>query len=312
MLRQLPRRLNHQLRGYATATPANGLTVDSAREYCLNLLRKSDHPSHLLTPFIPPAARDAHLALRALNLELAQIDTATSNPILGRMRIQHWRTTLSSLYTSQPSLTDPISVLFHHHLQTGPSLSKGFLLRLLSAREQYLGGVPFDTLDALESYAENTYGSLQYLSLESVGVSRGELDHIGSHVGKLVGIVTILRGVPYVADTGAVTLPTRVLADHGVRGEDVIREKGEAKGIKDAVFEVATRANDHLITARKMVEETQGCKGLPWATFLTAVPARDYLERLEKADFDAFDKSLGKKPWLMPWVMYKAHSGKSF
>jgi NADH dehydrogenase [ubiquinone] 1 alpha subcomplex assembly factor 6 len=228
------------------------------------------------------------------------------------MRIQHWRTTLGSLYTAQPALNDPISLLLHHHLQTGPSLSKSFLLRLLSAREQYLGGVPFDTLDALESYAENTYGSLQYLALESVGVARGELDHIGSHVGKMVGIVTILRGVPYVADKGVVTLPTRILADHGVRGEDVIRERGSAKGLKDAVFEVATRANDHLITARKMVEETPSCKGLPWATFLTAVPARDYLEKLEKKDFDPFEKSLGKKGWLMPWMLYKAYSGKSF
>lgn len=56
---------------------------------------------------------------------------------------------------------------------------------------------------------------------------------------------------------GAVTLPLDVMAECGVREEDVLRQGGEAKGLRDAVFKVATRASDHLITARQMLRNVQ-------------------------------------------------------
>lgn len=43
------------------------------------------------------------------------------------------------------------------------------------------------------------------------------------------------------------------MAEAGVREEDVLRLGPEAPGLKDAVFAVATRASDHLITARQML-----------------------------------------------------------
>ena len=44
------------------------------------------------------------------------------------------------------------------------------------------------------------------------------------------------------------------MADAGVRQEDVLRHGAEAPGLRDAVFTVATRASDHLITAREMLK----------------------------------------------------------
>ena len=43
------------------------------------------------------------------------------------------------------------------------------------------------------------------------------------------------------------------MAQAGVREEDVLRLGSEAPGLQDAVFAVATRASDHLITARQML-----------------------------------------------------------
>lgn len=45
------------------------------------------------------------------------------------------------------------------------------------------------------------------------------------------------------------------MAEAGVREEDVLRLGPEAHGLKDAVFAVATRASDHLITARQMLRK---------------------------------------------------------
>ena len=47
-------------------------------------------------------------------------------------------------------------------------------------------------------------------------------------------------------------IPAEITAKHGVNQEEVFRRGPNAPGIDDAVFEFATVANDHLITAREM------------------------------------------------------------
>lgn len=49
-------------------------------------------------------------------------------------------------------------------------------------------------------------------------------------------------------------IPAEVTAKHGVSQEEVFRYGGEAKGVDEAVFEFATVANDHLMTAREMLK----------------------------------------------------------
>ena len=48
-------------------------------------------------------------------------------------------------------------------------LNKIWLTRLLDAREKDLGSSVFYTTNEIESYAENTYSSLLYLTLQSLG-----------------------------------------------------------------------------------------------------------------------------------------------
>jgi NADH dehydrogenase [ubiquinone] 1 alpha subcomplex assembly factor 6 len=44
------------------------------------------------------------------------------------------------------------------------------------------------------------------------------------------------------------------MLEANLRDEDVFRRGAEAPGLKDAVFKVATRASDHIITARTMLQ----------------------------------------------------------
>ncbi|KAH0602734.1 uncharacterized protein H6S33_008384 [Morchella sextelata] len=302
-----------------TAAARSPPSVDSARAYCATLLQKHDYASHLTTALIHPLARDAHLAVRAFNIDTALIDDAVTSVTVGRMRMQYWRDAIDSTFSGRAP-AEPVAVLLASVLQGGAPLGKGWFKKVIGCREQYLGAVPFATLDDLEAYAEGTYGSLNYLSLESFGVHSVTLDHVASHIGKAVGIAAILRGMPLLAfpaggsaGAGAVVFPLDVCAQHGLRQEDVLRKGSGAEGLKDAVFAVATRANDHLITARKMLGDAgaEG-KGAPFGAFLSAVPTALYLERLEGVDFDPFDPSLQKRPWKLPWRAYRAYSTKKF
>lgn len=236
-------------------------------------------------------------------------------------------------------------------------------MRIIDAREKYLDNRPFVSLADLESYAENTYSTLLYLTLQSLPLNSVSMDHLASHIGKANGIGAVLRGLPLIAfpppakshsnsaglspsvqqtregsRQGSVVLPLDVMAECGVREEDVLRKGAEASGLKDAVFKAATRGSDHLITARSMLRsikggeevdhafEHQGEEGHEYSdrtdltseldkgfgVLMPAVATDLWLKRLEKVDFDIFHDSLRRREWTLPWKAWLAYRRRSF
>ena len=204
--------------------------------------------------------------------------------------MQFWRDAVSHALERRPP-KEPVAVLLAHAAASTdpsgsrrPNLSKGFLTRIIDERDKRLHNPPYPDLAALETYAENTYSALLYLTLQGLGIRTSTAaDHVASHIGKAQGIAAVLRGLPLLAfpappnkhanqsafggvgdggPRGAVMLPLDVMAGCGVREEDVLRRGAGAAGLRDAVFEVATRASDHLITARGMVGNLRGGEGV--------------------------------------------------
>lgn len=266
--------------------------VDKARAYCQSQLRAGDYEAYLIRRFVPRPAQDAYDALRALNLELARLPETVSTPLLGRMRTQFWRDSINDTFAGKPP-REPICILLHRALsdlsrRTGgggaaPSSSSSirfWVQRLVGTRELHMDNRPFASLAVLEEYGENTYATLTYAVLAAAPLRSLHLDHLASHIGKACGIVAVLRGIPVLAaprspiqtplgggggggggQQQALLLPLDVMARAGVREEDVFRKGPQAPGLQDAVFEVATRANDHLITAREMLKNLRAGKG---------------------------------------------------
>lgn len=245
-------------------------------------------------------------------------------------------------------------------------MSKSWFLRVIDAREKYLNNAPYPDLGALEAYAENTYSTLLYLTLQALPLHSLVLDHLASHIGKASGIIAVLRGLPLLAfppppnhhsnsaglspgvemqrngsRQGAVTLPLDVMAEVGLREEDVFRKGAEAEGLRDAVFKVATRASDHLIAARSMLRQLQKGEDVDHAfegevgeerrdygeegdgkgksevekgfgVLMPAVSADLWLKKLEKLDFDIFREELRRREWKLPWKAYWAYTKQQF
>jgi NADH dehydrogenase [ubiquinone] 1 alpha subcomplex assembly factor 6 len=286
--------------------------------------------------------------------------------------MQFWRDTVTSSLAGKPR-KEPAAILLAHaaetlnHISDGTAkLSKNWLFRVISTREQQLGNSPYPTLAALESYAENTYSTILYLTLQALPMNSLTADHLASHIGKATGIATILRGLPLIAfpppppthhtsnaigrpltagPQGAVLLPLDIMADAGVQEERVLREGSAAPGLRDAVFTVATRANDHLITAREMLKNLRGgqdvghefehlsdeehsytAQGLASGTdkqlqevnrafgvlMGPAVATSLWLDQLEKVDFDVFNHTLRRTDWKLPWKAYWAFTRRKF
>lgn len=282
--------------------------------------------------------------------------------------MQFWRDNINRTFANTPP-KEPVAILLHNaivslqdqHPAFSNGVMRGWFLKLINAREQYIDNRPYTSLEALETYAENTYSTLIYLTLAALPLHSLSVDHLASHIGKATGIAAVLRGLPLIAFPqppnhhsnsslsgnitgnsggrhGAVLLPLDVMAETGVIEEDVVRQGAEAPGLKDAVFKVATRANDHLITAREMLKnlrqgqpaghnfEHEGEEGHQYAeaisprhtqveelergfgALMPAVATALWLERLEKADFDVFKPELRARDWRLPWRAYWAYS----
>lgn len=297
-----------------------------------------------------------YAALRALNIELVRLPELVSNPTIGIMRMRFWQESIDKTFSQQPP-REPICILLHHALSTmearaGPSTKssiKFWVSRLIRTREKHMDNRPFTSLASLEDYAEHTYSSLIYATLASMPIRSMDLDHLASHIGKACGIVAVLRGIPFLAAPAAqsqsssgmdvapprepaILLPLDVMAEEGVKEEEVFRQGPNAPGLQDAIFKVATRANDHIITVREMMKRLKAGQdaghefehagegehvyttesdrtrdlrhGFPM--LLEAAPAAQYLQNLEKANFDPF--SVKSSGWKLPWRIWQALS----
>jgi len=126
------------------------------------------------------------------------------------------------------------------------------------------------TMSSLTSHAESTSSTLLYSLLSLLSLSHSsQYSHAASHIGIASSFTILLRALPYHASKRQLYLPAEVTAKHGLSQENVFRHGGEAKGIEDAVFDLASMANEHVGTARGMFEGKIPDEAMP--VFLSAV-----------------------------------------
>ncbi|KAG6830976.1 hypothetical protein H0H87_006627 [Tephrocybe sp. NHM501043] len=190
-----------------------------------------------------------------------------SNQTIGKMRMQFWRDAVQGIRDGKP-LHHPV-VLALHQASQNANLPAYHLKRIIDARDAELSTPTHMTTESLTAHAESTSSSLLYLLLSLLSLPSSALSHAASHLGTAQTFTTLLRALPFHAKQGHVIIPAEITAKHGVKQEDVVRYGPDAEGISDAVFEFATVANDHLITAREMLKE-EGMAGKVPAQALTS------------------------------------------
>ncbi|XP_061676045.1 NADH dehydrogenase (ubiquinone) complex I, assembly factor 6 isoform X2 [Syngnathoides biaculeatus] len=222
--------------------------VQHNERFCLELVRSRDYEGFVCSLLLPEAARRSALALRAFNVELAQVKDSVSQKSLGLMRMQFWKTAVEDIYRDKPP-NQPVSTELWRAVKKH-NLTKRWLTRIIAEREKDLEDRGYRNLQELESYAENTQSPLLYLLLESLGVKDVHADHAASHVGKAHGIVTCLRATPHHSRRRRVYLPMDICMLHGASQEDFIRRSQE-QNVRDVVYDIASQAHVHLQHGRR-------------------------------------------------------------
>lgn len=263
-------------------------------EYCLQLVRKSDYENFLCTLLLSHNIKSVAFAVRAFNVEVAQVEDQVSDSRIGAMRFQFWTDALNKIYNNNPP-RNPVALELHRILQRH-KLSKHYFKRLIDARLSKLNGSIFVNLESLERYCDYTTSSIYYLLLEAHGTANVNADHAASHFGKAHGLVTLIRSVPYNARKRIMVLPQDVLLKNSVSSESIFQGQSSA-GFKDSVLEVASCAKQHLKVAMSL-KKTVG-KDLN-VIFLPTVCIENYLEELRKVDFDVFHPTLQRRNGILP------------
>ncbi|KAI9345644.1 isoprenoid synthase domain-containing protein [Obelidium mucronatum] len=273
-------------------------------------VRAADFEGYLATLFAPSHARDAIFAVRAFNVEVAHVRDAVrkgdmQNVIAGQ-RYKFWRDLVDGVYGGRP-INHPVATALSAAILDAP-LSKQFLHRIISARESdFHAGSSYPSVEALEKYAEQSQSSLLYLQLEACGVQDFKVDHISSHIGKAIGLTTVIRSTPILVPERQLFLPSDLMAKHNLSSEDVFRT-GPSNQLSDVVFELATLANNHIVTARAEIEEMKDkFPKVAIPALLSSVPADLYLKRLEQANFDVFNPRLRNRDWRLLYNLWNHH-----
>ncbi|XP_040901331.1 NADH dehydrogenase (ubiquinone) complex I, assembly factor 6 isoform X1 [Toxotes jaculatrix] len=286
--------------GIQSVRAATSATLDSQHneKYCLELVRSRDYDGFVCSLLLPEEARRSSLALRAFNVELAQVKDSVSQKTIGLMRMQFWKTAIEEIYRdeppNQPVTTELWRAVRKHYL------TKRWLLKIITEREKDMDDRAYRNLQELETYSENTQSSLIYLLLECLGLKNVHADHAASHIGKAHGIVTCLRATPYHSSRRKVYLPMDICMLHGASQEDFIRRSRE-QNIRDVVYDIASQAHVHLQHARSFSHSVPAAAA---PAFLHTVVLEDYLQRVRRADFDVFHPSLQNRNPLLPIQLY--------
>lgn len=263
-------------------------------EYCSNLLRTHDYNLYLTSLFIPQEFRFAVWALGSFNVELNKIrDSRDLN--IAKLKYQFWIDALDGIVACNP-IKHPVAQSLSR-IYKDTKLPKSFLKRLITARSS----TSFASLDELEAYSEAIHSTLFYLMLNSQGIQDLRIDHGVSHLGKSLGIIESLKSTPFMLRENRCNLPLDLWSKYKLSTQELYRNYGQSNSkLQDLVFELGTRANDHLITSLKFQKEWPRSS---FPVMLNYIPAKEYLEKLEKYEFNIFHPKLFQKSWNLPFKL---------
>lgn len=269
----------------------------AAFSHCVQQVRNYDYHHYLCLLELPPSMRKASFALRAFNVETSKAMDVASDPKIGLMRLLWWQEAIEKIYANK-RIEHPIAQALAS-VVSEYKINKVWLKRSVQARindaNREITDIPND-IEELEKYAEDTVSTLLYMTLQAGGIMSTTADHAASHVGKASGVLLLLKSLPYHATRNRhfSYIPAKVAAKHGL----LVKEGGRSEirldsreGLCEAVFEMASVANVHLLKARELAGKVPD---EAHKVLLEAVPAQVLLDSLRRVHFDVFDPRLAQ------------------
>ncbi|MFV1852468.1 MAG: phytoene/squalene synthase family protein [Thalassospira sp.] len=255
--------------------------------HCADYVRRHDRDRFLCALFASPEQREDLFTLYAFNQEVSKTREMVTEIMLGHIRLQWWRDTLTEIAEGKVrkhEVVEPLAELVEKGLLTTFDLEQ-----VVAAREFDLEDRQPADMNELDRYVDQTSGKISVLAARLLGAEGEDADHAARLAGNAYGLVGILRAMVFHGRAKRLYLPKDRMEHHEVAQGDLFefRKKEQVRNFTREIAEVArTRIKD----ARKVR------KALPKKAHAAALPvvlADGYLKKLEKAEFDPFSADFG-------------------
>lgn len=255
--------------------------------HCADYVRRHDRDRFLCALFASPEKREDLFTLYAFNQEVSKTREMVTEIMLGHIRLQWWRDTLTEIAEGKVrkhEVVEPLAELVEKGLLTTFDLEQ-----VVAAREFDLEDRQPADQDELDRYIDQTSGKISVLAARLLGAEGEDADHAARLAGNAYGLVGILRAMVFHGRAKRLYLPKDRMEHHEVAQGDLF-EFRKKEQVRNFTREIAELARTRIKDARKVR------KALPKKAHAAALPlvlADGYLKKLEKAEFDPFSADFG-------------------
>lgn len=240
------------------------------------MLQSADPDRRLAALFAPAELRQRLYTLYAFNQEIGRVAEATSEGMIGQMKLTWWRDAVADLYADPP-------VVRRHDVAEGLAKLTGLvahadLERLIAARFDDVAARPFASLRDLVSYVDDTAVLLMRLALALCDTEMDE-DRLRA-AGRAWGLTGLLRAFPVRAKIGRAPVGGDDLQAAGGTPAMLAQGLGEEKVVEAVrpVREAAETALAEFRAAGPLPPEAVPAMGYAVLArgYLDSLPARPY------------------------------------
>lgn len=264
------------------------MPIDKTLSYGADLVKRYDRDRFLTALFAPNGMREPLMVLYAFNVEIARIRETVTEPMIGQMRLQWWRDTLTDISQGKGAPKGHPVAENLAALMDSRSLNLEHFLSLLDARELDMMDEPPNSMKDLIAYCRGSSVGLALLALDVLGVNDEDSRRAAESVATAWALTGIARAVRHYALAGRVMLPGDGLERQGLAVQSL--QNPDTAGPATALIkDVCDQAQVFLEEARS-VQRRINFKALP--VLLLATLADCYLIEMKTAEYQIYDPRL--------------------
>jgi phytoene synthase len=263
--------------------------------YCADRLREADRDRYLATLFAPAEKREALFALYAFDAEISRVRDLARELMPGEIRLQWWREVILGERAGEAA-ANPIAAAMTEILNQFDFVREP-LVDLIEAHHFDVHNEPMESLEAFESYAARTAGTIFELAVRLLGGKTESM--VANESGSALTIANLLSQFPRHAARRQLYVPLDVLKHYGASPENIFAMRATAE-LRAALAEFRLRARRNLahVVAAKIPEVAN-------PAFLPLAPLRRWLIDMEKHSYDPFRPPV-ISPWRGQWRIWRA------
>ncbi|WP_313030410.1 presqualene diphosphate synthase HpnD [Massilia alkalitolerans] len=273
----------------------------SPDEYCQQKTVQSGSSFYYSFLFLPPERRRAITALYAFCREVDDTVDETSDASVARIKLDWWRTEVSTMYKGSP--THPVTQALQPHVTTY-KLEEQHLQAIIDGMEMDLDQSRYLDFAGLQKYCWRVAGVVGILSASIFGYTRPETLLYAEKLGLAFQLTNIIRDVGDDARKGRIYIPVNELQQFNVTAADILnfRHSEKFEALMRFQNERAQRTYDEALALLPKQDRRAQRPGLMMAAIY-----RTLLDEIARDNFQVLNQRISLTPLRKLWLAWKTY-----